>query len=276
MFFFFVNIKSDTNLHSTQNIKIYITERKTDSFKCLFDRVIRKGKCFYISTLKKRLIRERSKRSWLIFLESSKMDQPMRKSRLQYAWWPGSWGEPNPLMIYNTSNFSGEISLKMTHWILKKEKQFLGPVSYKHKSRYVSWRHRQCAVLGLHQDAQVTTQKSGRKIRPADQWTQRVFSSTIVLVSGIKEGQERKVGSARRASLLRLLCEPWQHWQSQIPKFASQNTNSDALQREASPSPSSFQHNSANSWLFAGQAWLSFSSISKVHKGLQLQLSSYI
>ncbi len=63
----------------------------------------------------------------------------------------------------------------LTHWKLKRERQFLGLLSYKHKSRYASWRQRQCAVLGLHQDAQVTTQKSGRKIGPADQWTQSVF-----------------------------------------------------------------------------------------------------
>lgn len=168
------------------------------------------------------------------------MDQSMRKSNSHTPRQPGSWGELNHLVNYNTPltiiTWAGQkITVLLTHW--KSMGCFLGSVSY--KSRLASWRHRPCAVLGLHQDAPntaVVKQKSGRKIRPADQWTR----STMALMSDITEGQQRTEGSDRLASLLRLLCEPWQHWQSQIPKFASQNTNSDALSMSPHPSPAPF------------------------------------
>lgn len=91
------------------------------------------------------------------FAEAIKMNQSMRKSNSWAPRLPGSLGEVNALMNYNNPQ----------------------PI-ITCAGQNMLWRHRQCAVLVLHKDAEVTTvmkQKSVRKIRPADQWTQRVFQA---------------------------------------------------------------------------------------------------
>lgn len=167
------------------------------------------------------------------------MDQSMRKAKPTPPHphphgLPGNLGELNPLMNYNTP-------LTIITWAgphpgandtLRIDRPFLGCVSYEYRSRYPSGRNGRRAVPGWHRGVRVTTvtrHKCERRIGPANRWTHSVVQAQWPRVGDISGGQQRAQGSDGLASLPRLLGEPWQHWQSQIPKCASQNTKSDAL-----------------------------------------------
>lgn len=117
----------------------------------------------------------------------------------------------------------------------------------------------QCTILGLNQDAQVTTVKLGLQI------SKHVFKA----LRPRWEGQQRTVGSDSLASLIRLLCEPDSH------KFQSLQVKTPMAMHSSMSSyqPNPLQHNSANTWLLADQAGLCFSSTRKGNSGSQLQLS---
>lgn len=109
IFYWFFTVKSETVLHSAHNAKILKTDKKlhlTVLSMTLFQRPfwedIMKGRCVYTSTLRKRLIRKRSKRTWLILQRLTKWTNQWGNQTHSPPRLPGSLRELNPLMNYNT------------------------------------------------------------------------------------------------------------------------------------------------------------------------------
>ena len=191
MFYWFDNVKIDTILRSAQDVKILTTDKQlystVSATKLPFWEDIMKGKCVYTSTLKKRLIRKRSKRTWMIFQRLTKWTDQWGSQTHSPPRLPGSLEELNPLMKYYTP-------LTIITWEGQKSLCYWHSENWKSKGGFwdLSLSSTEADLLvggtdspGIIPKGQVIKQKSGRRIRPADQ----CVSSTTALVSDITEGQ---------------------------------------------------------------------------------------